>query len=65
MLTSVGLPIEGLALLAGVDRIREMASTTLNILGDAVCAVYVAKREGEFDERQYNHEEVIELEASE
>lgn len=65
VLTSVGLPIEGLALLAGVDRIREMASTTLNILGDAVCAVYVAKREGEFDERQYNHEEVIELEASE
>lgn len=64
VLTSAGLPIEGLALLAGVDRIREMVSTVLNILGDAVCAVYVAKREGEFDERQYNHEEVVELEAS-
>lgn len=65
VLTSVGLPIEGLAILAGIDRIREMASTVLNILGDAVCAVYVAKREGEFDERQYNHEDLVELETSE
>lgn len=62
--TSVGLPIEGLALLAGIDRIREMGSTVLNILGDAVTAVYVAKQEGEIDERQYNHEALVELEAS-
>jgi len=63
--SSVGLPIEGLALLAGIDRLREMISTVLNILGDAVCAVYVAKQEGELDERQYNHEDLIELEGSE
>lgn len=62
--TSVGLPIEGLALLAGIDRIREMGSTVLNILGDAVCAVYVAKQEGELDERQYYHEDLVELEGS-
>lgn len=62
--SSVGLPIEGLALLAGIDRIREMGSTVLNILGDAVCAVYVAKQEGELDERQYYHEELVELEGS-
>lgn len=62
--TSVGLPIEGLALLAGIDRIREMISTVLNVLGDAVVAVYIAKQEGELDERQYNHEELVELEAS-
>lgn len=62
--TSVGLPIEGLALLAGIDRIREMGSTVLNILGDAVCAVYVAKQEGEIDERQYYHEDLVELEGS-
>ena len=61
---SVGLPIEGLAILAGIDRLREMFSTVLNVLGDAVCAVYVAKQEGELDERQYNHEELVELEAS-
>lgn len=62
--TSVGLPIEGLALLAGIDRIREMISTVLNVLGDAVVAVYIAKQEGELDERQYNHEELVELEGS-
>lgn len=61
--TSVGLPIEGLAILASIDRIREMVSTCLNILGDAVVAVFIAKREGELDERQYNHEEVVELES--
>ena len=62
--SSVGLPIEGLALLAGIDRVREMVSTVLNILGDAVVAVYVAKQEGELDERQYNHEDLVELEGS-
>lgn len=62
--TSVGLPIEGLALLAGVDRLREMVSTVLNVLGDAVGAVYVAKVEGELDERQYYHEELVEMEGS-
>ena len=61
---SVGLPIEGLALLAGIDRVREMVSTVLNILGDAVVAVYVAKQEGEFDERQYNHDELVVMESS-
>ncbi|MCB1111971.1 MAG: dicarboxylate/amino acid:cation symporter [Chlamydiales bacterium] len=62
--SSVGLPIEGLALLAGIDRIREMVSTILNVLGDAVCAVYIAKQEGELDERQYYHEDLVELEGS-
>lgn len=64
VLTSVGLPIEGLALLAGIDRIREMVSTVLNVLGDSVVAVYIAKQEGELDERQYNHEELVELEGT-
>lgn len=45
--SSVGIPIEGLALLAGIDRVREMVSTVLNILGDAVCALVVAKQENE------------------
>lgn len=63
VVSSAGLPIEGLALLAGIDRIREMGSTVLNVLGDAVCAVYVAKLEGEMDVRQYNHKELVELES--
>lgn len=62
---SVGLPKEGIAMLLGIDRIREMVSTVLNILGDAVCAVYVAKQENEIDERQYNHHELVELEPTE
>lgn len=62
--TAVGLPLEGLALLAGIDRIREMGSTVLNILGDAVTAVYVAQKEGELDEGQYYHEELVELEGT-
>ncbi|MEX1012316.1 MAG: dicarboxylate/amino acid:cation symporter [Waddliaceae bacterium] len=61
---SVGLPLEGLALLAGIDRIREMGSTVMNILGDAVVAVVIARQEGELDERQYYHEELVELEGS-
>ncbi|MBA3957969.1 MAG: dicarboxylate/amino acid:cation symporter [Parachlamydiaceae bacterium] len=62
VIASAGLPIEGLALLAGIDRLREMGSTVLNVLGDAVCAVYIAKQEGELDIRQYNHKELVELE---
>jgi len=61
---SVGLPLSGIGILLGVDRIREMVSTVLNILGDAVCAVTIAKQEGELDERQYYHEELVELEGS-
>ncbi|KAF3361975.1 Proton/sodium-glutamate symport protein [Chlamydiales bacterium STE3] len=61
--SSVGIPIEGLALLASIDRIREMMSTVVNVLGDAVCAVYIAKQEGELDERQYYHSELVEMEA--
>lgn len=57
--SSAGIPIEGLALLAGIDRIREMISTVLNVLGDAVCAVYVAKQEGEFDEKRYYHKDLV------
>lgn len=63
VVSAAGLPIEGLALLAGIDRVREMASTVLNILGDAVCALYVAKVEGELDIRQYNHKELVEWRA--
>lgn len=63
--SSVGIPIEGLALLAGIDRIREMISTVLNILGDAVCAVFVAKQEGELDERRYYHKQLVQRQPQE
>lgn len=47
VLQGVGLPIEGIALIAGVDRIFDMMRTSINVLGDMVCAVFVARTEGE------------------
>ncbi|AXI00798.1 dicarboxylate/amino acid:cation symporter [Sporosarcina sp. PTS2304] len=46
VLTSVGLPVEGIALVLGVDRLLDMVRTAVNITGDAACAVIVAKTEG-------------------
>lgn len=45
--TQVNLPMEGIALVAGVDRILDMARTTLNVMGDSTGALVVSKSEGE------------------
>jgi Na+/H+-dicarboxylate symporter len=62
VLTSVGLPIEGVAIIAGIDRILDMARTTVNVTGDAMTSVLIAKSENELDEDIYYgrkvHEEV-------
>lgn len=49
VLQSVGLPLEGMALIMGIDRIVDMGRTAINITGDAVCTTIVAKQEGEFN----------------
>lgn len=54
VLTSVGLPLEGVAIIAGIDRILDMARTALNVTGDAACTVLVAKSEDDLDEEVYN-----------
>lgn len=54
VLNSVGLPIEGIALIAGIDRILDMARTTVNVVGDCMVTVLVAKSENELDETIYN-----------
>ncbi|MBR5792745.1 MAG: cation:dicarboxylase symporter family transporter, partial [Ruminiclostridium sp.] len=41
VLESVGLPLEGIALVAGIDRILDMGRTTVNITGDAACTMCV------------------------
>lgn len=51
---SVGLPIEAIALIMGVDRIVDMARTAVNIVGDAVCSTIVAHQEGVLDTTKYN-----------
>ncbi|MBE5963297.1 MAG: dicarboxylate/amino acid:cation symporter [Lachnospiraceae bacterium] len=43
---SVGLPIEAISLIMGVDRILDMARTTVNVTGDAVCTTIVAAQDG-------------------
>ena len=45
VLTSVGIPVEGIAIIAGVDKIFDMGRTTLNITGDATCAMWISKLE--------------------
>jgi len=54
VLNAMGLPLEGIALVAGIDRLRDMFATVVNILGDAVAAVYVAKKENQIDEAKYH-----------
>ncbi|MCB1081402.1 MAG: dicarboxylate/amino acid:cation symporter, partial [Chlamydiia bacterium] len=54
VLNAMGLPLEGIALVAGIDRLRDMMATVVNILGDAVAAVYVAKKENQIDEAKYH-----------
>ena len=49
VLSSVGLPLEGIALVAGIDRILDMARTTVNVTGDAAVALLVASSEGALD----------------
>ena len=58
VLTSVNLPLEGIAIIAGIDRILDMARTTVNVTGDAMTSVLIAKSEGELDEKIYNQDNV-------
>ena len=65
VLQQVNLPVEGIALIIGVDRLLDMTRTAVNITGDCTVACIVAKSENQFDDSVYNdpeagiqHEEV-------
>lgn len=45
VLESVGLPVEGIALIIGIDRLLDMSRTMINCFGDLTCALYVAESE--------------------
>ncbi|MFQ5817450.1 MAG: dicarboxylate/amino acid:cation symporter [Terriglobia bacterium] len=47
VLQSVGIPIEGIALILGVDRILDMCRTAVNVMGDLTAAAFIARTEGE------------------
>jgi proton glutamate symport protein len=49
-LGSVGIPLEGLAFIAGVDRLMDMARTALNIVGNALAVLVVSRWEGLYDD---------------
>jgi len=51
--TQVGLPIEGIGLILGVDRLLDMIRTAVNVSGDAAVSVIVAKSEGKLNEEVY------------
>ncbi len=59
VLQSVGLPMEGIALIAGVDRVLDMMRTMINITGDAACAVVVSATEGELDRDMIENQVVV------
>jgi Na+/H+-dicarboxylate symporter len=54
VLTQVGLPVEGIALIIGVDRLLDMIRTAVNVTGDATVSTVVARSENQFDETVFN-----------
>lgn len=53
VLASVGLPIDGIALIAGIDRIVDMMRTTISITGDAAVTLCIDHSEGLLDTQKY------------
>ena len=51
---SVGLPVAGIGLIMGIDRILDMARTAVNITGDAVCTTIVAHQDGALNKSVFN-----------
>jgi len=58
VLTQVGLPVEGIALIIGVDRLLDMMRTAVNVTGDATVTCVVAKSEQQLDEAVFNNPDV-------
>ncbi len=53
VLEQAGLPVEGIALIIGVDRLLDMVRTAVNVTGDATVSIIVAKSENQFDEQVF------------
>jgi len=60
VLGQAGLPVEGIGLILGVDRLLDMVRTAVNVTGDVVVTVIVAKSEGQLDEAVYNRSSRLE-----
>jgi proton glutamate symport protein len=53
-LGSMGLPVEGVAFIAGIDRILDMGRSAVNVVGNSLAAIVMSKWEGEFDQEKAN-----------
>lgn len=62
-LGTVGIPLEGLAIIAGIDRILDMARTVVNVIGNSIAAVVMAKWEGQYD-RSKGHQYLESIEKA-
>ena len=58
VLQKVGLPVEGIALIIGVDRLLDMIRTAINVTGDAAVSTIVGRTEGKFDEAIFSEQRV-------
>jgi Na+/H+-dicarboxylate symporter len=54
VLSQVGLPVEGIALIIGIDRLLDMIRTSINVSGDGVISCIIAKSEGLLNTNQFN-----------
>jgi len=54
VLSSTGLPLEGVALIAGIDRVLDMARTAVNVSGDSAVAAIVARWDGQLDQEVFD-----------
>ena len=54
VMAQIGLPLEAIAVVAGIDRILDMARTSVNVAGDLMVTTLVGKSEGELNEEIYN-----------
>lgn len=54
VLELVNIPVEGIGLVLGIDRILDAGRTVVNVMGDCICTVIVAKLENELDEKKFN-----------
>lgn len=64
VLQQVGLPVEGIALIIGVDRLLDMIRTAVNVTGDSMVTVVVAKSENELNEQIFRDPEAGVIHAS-
>lgn len=64
VLNQVGLPVEGIALIIGIDRLLDMMRTAVNVTGDSAVSCIIAKGEGKLDETVYNDPNAGSVEAS-